>query len=261
MKYNYKNTLIALLITIIIILSSTLVINNFSNNKYTSKSNDNIKSPNIVNEYSDKEGSSIVEKVVNNRENIVIKDTSTSEAIEKSNVSSDIPVDNNTTIDNQSIQYFEGAEMKIDSMTNNIDKMKTEGKALFVKLVDFIFYDKPINGIKFKDLTSATQEKLISIVNSIDNKIESKAPGYKETVVDYSGRTYTYLGVKLKQGITYIDSKIEQKVNSEIYNNVKETSSEAVDTMKESFGTAIDISKKALQSGKEKVKNWYEGWK
>jgi hypothetical protein len=164
-------------------------------------------------------------------------------------------------ITENAIQYFEGAEMKIDSMTNNIDKMKTEGKALFVKLVDFIFYDKPINGIKFKDLTSATQEKLISIVNSIDNKIESKAPGYKETVVDYSGRTYTYLGVKLKQGITYIDSKIEQKVNSEIYNNVKETSSEAVDTMKESFGTAIDISKKALQSGKEKVKNWYEGWK
>lgn len=260
MKNNYKNTLIALILTIAIIIGGSFIVDAFNkdNNKiFTSKNEDTKKSSNEV--VKDEKTTSSKNNI--NSDVIVVEDTSTSAAIEASNVGSDIVVDTTASADNQALEYFNAAESKIDSMANNIDEVKTEGKALFVKLVDFIFYDTEINGIKFNDLTTATQEKLVAIVNSVDGKIESKLPGYKETVVDYTGKTYTYLSDKLKQGITYVDTKISENINPDTYAEVKEETSGVVDTIKESVGTAIDISKETLAVGKEKLQKWYEGWK
>ncbi len=262
MKNNYKNTLIALLLTMVIVIGGSFIVNAFnsngSNKIFTSKTSDDKKSSNevVVEEKTTFDG-----KITDNNVIVVVEDTSTSAAIEASNVGSDIVVDTTASSDNQTIEYFKAAESKINSMDDNIDKVKTEGKALFVKLVDFVFYDTEINGIKFNDLSTATQEKLVAIVNSIDSKIESKIPGYKETVTDYTGKTYTYLSEKLKQGITYIDTKIGENVNPDTYTEVKEETSDVVDTIKESVGTAIDISKETLAVGKEKLQKWYEGWK
>jgi hypothetical protein len=261
MKNNYKNTLIALILTIVIIIGGSFIVDAFnkdnSNKMFASKTDDTKKSSNEI--VKDEETTSSKENT--NNDVIVVEDTSTSAAIESSNVGSDIVVDTATSVDSQALEYFNAAESKIDSMADNIDKVKTEGKALFVKLVDFIFYDTEINGIKFNDLTAATQEKLVAIANSVDSKIESKLPGYKETVVDYTGKTYTYLSDKLKQGITYVDTKIGENINPDTYAEVKEETSGVVDTIKESVGTAIDISKETLAVGKEKLQKWYEGWK
>ncbi len=262
MKKNNKNTLIALILTIVIIIGGSFIVNALSNNNsnkiYTSKNaNDKKDSNEIV--LKEKDESS--KNTNNSNAVIVIEDTSTSAAIEASNVGSDIVVDASTSSDNQALQYFETAESKIDSMYGNIDKIKTEGKALFVKLVDFVFYDTEINGIKFNDLSADVQTKLVAIVNSVDGKIESKIPGYKETVTDHTGKTYTYLSQKLRQGITYVDTKIGENVNPDTYAEVKQETSGVVDTIKESVGTAIDISKETLATGKEKLKKWYEGWK
>jgi hypothetical protein len=261
MKNNYKNTLIALILTIVIIIGGSFIVDAFnkdnSNKMFASKTDDTKKSSNEI--VKDEETTSSKENT--NNDVIVVEDTSTSAAIESSNVGSDIVVDTTTSVDSQALEYFNAAESKINSMTDNIDKVKTEGKALFVKLVDFIFYDTEINGIKFNDLTTATQEKLVAIANSVDSKIESKLPGYKETVVDYTGKTYTYLSDKLKQGITYVDTKIGENINPDTYAEVKEETSGVVDTIKESVGTAIDISKETLAVGKEKLQKWYEGWK
>ena len=70
-----------------------------------------------------------------------------------------------------------------------------------------------------------------------------------------------YLSDKLKQGITYVDTKIGENINPDTYAEVKEETSGVVDTIKESVGTAIDISKETLAVGKEKLQKWYEGWK
>lgn len=261
MKGNYKNTLIALILTVVIVIGGSFIVNAFnsdnSNKMFTSKNSADKKSSNEIAEE---------EKISSETKNtggndIVVEDTSTSSAIEASNVGSDIVVDTSASSDSQALEYFNAAESKINSMDDNINEVKTEGKALFVKLVDFIFYDTEINGIKFNDLTTSTQEKLVAIVNSVDSKIEAKLPGYKETVVDYTGKTYTYLGEKLKQGITYVDIKIGENVNPNTYAEVKEETSGVVDTIKESVGTAIDISKETLAVGKEKLQKWYEGWK
>lgn len=261
MKNNYKNTLIALILTMVIVIGGSFIVNAFngdnSNKIFTSKTSDDKKSSNEV----AKEEIISSEKETTSGDAIIVEDTSTSAAIEASNVGSDIVVDANTSSDNQALEYFKAAEGKIDSMDDNIDMVKTEGKALFVKLVDFIFYDTEINGIKFDDLTSATQEKLIAIANSVDSKIETRLPGYKETVVDYTGKTYTYLSEKLRQGITYVDTKIGENVNPDTYAEVKDETSGVVDTIQESVGTAIDISKETLAVGKEKLQKWYEGWK
>lgn len=265
MKNSYKSTLIALLLTLVIVIGGSFVVNalNTSNSKkmYTSNSKVETKSSNNIDQEKKPTNDSSYNNKISGKTEIVIEDTSSATAIEASEVGSDIIIDNSAPIDNQVIQYFETAEVKVDTMYDSIDKVKTEGKALFVKLVDFVFYDTEINGIKFKDLTVATQEKLIAIVNRIDRKIESKIPGYKETVTDYAGKTYTYLSEKLRQGITYIDTKISKNVNQDKYAEVKEETSGALDTIKESVSKAIDISKETLTTGKEKLKKWYEGWK
>lgn len=259
MKNNYKNTLVAMLLTVIIVIIGTYIVSVFSSNNkiFTSKSNESSTSK-ATKQTEQKETST---KVDANKSDVVINDTSTSEAIEASNVGTDIVVDSAASSDAKTIQYFEGAETKIDSMSNNIDKVKTEGKALFVKLVDFIYYDTEINGVKFDDLTAEAKEKIIAIASSIDSKIESKVPGYKETVKDYAGKTYTYLSEKLKSGITYLDTKVAENVNPDTYADVKEETNSAIDTIKDSVSTAIDVSKDVLTSGKEKLKKWYEGWK
>lgn len=265
MKNSYKNTFVALLLTLVIVIGGSFVVNGLNTNSnkkvYTSNSHLETKSSNKISQENKLSSDSSNKNEISGNEEIVIEDTSTAAAIEASNIGSDIIVDNSASIDNQAIQYFEKAEVKVDTMSDSIDKVKTEGKALFVKLVDFVFYDTEINGIKFKDLTSATQEKLVAIVNSIDRKIESKIPGYKETVTDYAGKTYTYLSEKLRQGITYIDAKISENVDPDKYTEVKEETSGVIDTIKESVSKAIDISKETLTTGKEKLKNWYEGWK
>ncbi len=265
MKNSYKNTFVALLLTLVIVIGGSFVVNGLNTNSnkkvYTSNSHLETKSSNKISQENKLSSDSSNKNEISGKEEIVIEDTSTAAAIEASNIGSDIIVDNSASIDNQAIQYFEKAEVKVDTMSDSIDKVKTEGKALFVKLVDFVFYDTEINGIKFKDLTSATQEKLVAIVNSIDRKIESKIPGYKETVTDYAGKTYTYLSEKLRQGITYIDAKISENVDPDKYTEVKEETSGVIDTIKESVSKAIDISKETLTTGKEKLKNWYEGWK
>lgn len=265
MKNSYKSTLIALLLTLVIVIGGSFVVNALNTNEskkvYTSNSKVETKSSNNIDQNKKTTNDFSYNNEISSNDEIVIEDTSSAAAIEASEVGSDIIIDNSAPIDNQAIEYFEKAEVKVDTMYDSIDKVKKEGKALFVKLVDFVFYDTEINSIKFRDLTVATQEKLIAIVNSIDRKIESKIPGYKETVTDYAGKTYTYLSEKLKQGKTYIDTKITENVDPDKYAEVKEETSGALDTIKESVSKAIDISKETLTTGKEKLKKWYEGWK
>lgn len=267
---NYKNTLVALIITIVIVIVGTFIVDNMTKKDkiYTSKTsseNDKVSSSNKTTDTDKAKTSSSSEKETSSSNqtssSVVISDSSTASAIESSNVGSDIKIDTTASKDDQAIEYFNGAEAKVDAMDDNVSKLKTEGKALFVKLVDFIFYDTTINGIKFDDLTKATQDKLVAIANNVDAKIETKVPGYKETVKDYANKTYTYLSDKLKNGITYLDEKIQDNVDSNTYTAAKEETSSAIDTIKDSISTAVDVSKDAIATGKSKIKQWYEGWR
>lgn len=245
---NYKNTLVAMILALIIIMSGTFIVNKIEysqnyikaeNNKFVFDTNEEKKKYEEVKRDSNEEKSNVISNNLT-QDNIVISTN-----------------DKNV----KTIEYFNNAEKEIDDMSNNIEKLKTEGKALFVKLVDFVFYDTTINGITFKELTEETQDKLVDIINRIDLKIEEKIPGYKETIKDYTGKTYVYLSEKLKQGITYIDEKIYEEVGAEKYDNFKQNFDETIKNTKENLNIAIDASKEILDKGKDKIKTWYEGWK
>lgn len=235
-KYIDMNKVIILALALIVIFVSTIIINSISGykGKELSTNNKNVYA-------SGNKKQNIDNKMINKQE----------ESIKEDN------------IDDKTIQYFENIELEVDNYVEDKDekKLSSIAKEKFVTLVDFIFYGTEINGITFNELTDATKEKLVSIVNSIDNKIESKVPGYKEEISDNATTTYTYLSERLKKGITYIDGKIDEKVGTEKYETFKENVSETADKVKEVTSNIVDSGKNVAKNIKDKVKNWYEGWK
>lgn len=164
-------------------------------------------------------------------------------------------------INEKTITFFETTESEIETSINEEQGISEKAKEKFVMLVDFIFYGTEINGVTFEQLTEETKQKLIDIVNRIDLKIEEKVPGYKETISSGAKMSYTYLVDKLKQGITYVDGKIEEKIGTEKYDQIKEEVDESVEKIKEGGSKVLDKGKELFGTAKDKIKNWYEGWK
>ena len=234
--------LIVLVVSTVVLVVLTVIINNIE--KY-----DNKKTVyNNKNEYAD-----------NNKVELVNdeskKESSETEFVQYDNTSYE-------DINNETIVYFESVEEEIDrAILSEEETISSKVKEKFILLVDFIFYGTEINGITFEELTDDTKQKLIEIVNRIDAKIEEKVPGYKETISSGAKDSYTYLVGKLKQGIDYLDEKAEEKIGTEKYDEIKENVNEAKETIKEGSTKLIDKGKQILNNAKEKVKNWYEGWK
>ena len=164
-------------------------------------------------------------------------------------------------INEKTITFFETTESEIETSINEEQGISEKAKEKFVMLVDFIFYGTEINGVTFEQLTEETKQKLIDIVNRIDLKIVEKVPGYKETISSGAKTSYTYLVDKLKQGITYVDGKIEEKIGTEKYDQIKEEVDESVEKIKEGGSKVLDKGKELFGTAKNKIKNWYEGWK
>lgn len=157
------------------------------------------------------------------------------------------------------ITYFENLEEDVDFYLDDLDfdKVKDKVKNAAIAGIDFIFYDKEIKGVTFNELTSATKDKILTIMASIDSKIESKIPEYKETIKEKFGKGYDYINEKLHDGINYADDKLEDKYGQD-YNNIKDKTSQIKDEVKESAGSTIDTIKDKTNQGFTKVKDWYE---
>lgn len=204
----------------------------------------------------------------------VIEETSkTNEVIVYETSKEDVKVNTNTqvipevvkessNIDTQAVVYFETAEEEIVQLVEEDNQNISEKvKEKFVELVDFIFYGTEINGITFDELTEETKQKLINIVNRLDAKIEEKVPGYKETISMGAKESFGFLISKLKQGISYLDTKAEEKIGTEKYEEIKENVAETTEKIKDGGSVVIEKGKEVFQTAKDKIKNWYEGWK
>lgn len=242
-KIDIKKVAFLILATIILVIL-TFIINSIE--KYNIK--DNIY--NNKNEYAN--GNKVEMPNMNDEQNV--DDSKPLEVVEESIIKNDI--------NNDTVLYFESVENEItEAITNNDNDLSSKVKEKFVLLVDFIFYGTEINGITFDELTEDTKQKLIDIVNRIDIKIESKVPGYKETISTGAKESYDYLASKLKQGITYLEEKAEEKIGTEKYEEIKDNIGNSVDKVKDSGSKIVDKSKAVLDTAKSKIKNWYEGWK
>lgn len=124
-----------------------------------------------------------------------------------------------------------------------------KAKNYFITIVDFIFYDRPINGVYFKNLTASAKLKVIGLALKVDGIIEKYYPSYKE---DFSE---SYENAKSKLIELYLDSTAKYCENNEqVCNQAKADFQD----LKKSLNITWDIIKDLTNSGISKLKKWYE---
>ena len=174
-------------------------------------------------------------------------------------IDKEIVAASNKEIETEIVAYFEDLEEEVNYYLNqeNFDKMKEKAKEIAIIGIDFIFYGTEIKGITFDELTQESKEQIKVIVSSIDSKIESKIPGYKETIKDKFGRGYDYLTEKIENGLNFIDGKLDKKYGED-YQNVKDKANEVKEDIKDDASDIYDKAKEGVSDGWSKVKGWYE---
>jgi len=161
--------------------------------------------------------------------------------------------------DEEVISYFNTVNDQIDYFAHQ-EKSETIKEKLantFITIVDFLFYDGTIGGVRFHDLTDAAKEKVLAIAKVIDEKIEKYFPNYKENIKDTASRVYSSASEKIKEGIEKGKDFVKDHIGDENYEQLQEDGSKLVD----SFKNAGSVIKDVVTAGKDKVKDWYEGFR
>lgn len=129
------------------------------------------------------------------------------------------------------------------------DKSKGTLKNAFIKVVDFIFYDKDINGYYFKDLTASAKLKVIGLALKLDNIIDSHFPGYKDEL------SSSYNKAKDNLITLYLNLTSEFCKNND---SICESAKNDFSFLRESLNLSWDVIKNLAKSGTNKLKEWYE---
>lgn len=254
MEYIKKNLtviLLSVMCTLLLVITILLIVNH-NTFKFSNSSNKaNTENKNIKEVEKDNKKEEVKEEKKEDSSNTVKKQEESKEEVKQ-----EAPVVNTNESkvveeksENNLISYFEQEANKFNSKDTSItDKLK----ASFTSIIDFIFYDKQIKGYTFKELTNTAKLKVISLALTIDNKIDSYFPDYKD---------------KIKEGYSNIKASLAAKyiqVTTEFCDKDPETCKQAkkdFETMKKSFGlTGAKVSEAAKNLG-SKVKNLYEGWR
>lgn len=217
MKINIKKGKLTVFASLLLI-NSNLILTSCSNNNYNDKS-----------------------AVIENNSNEIIIDDEIKEI--KSN-------------DEIIISYFEETEKNIKEIINSDNKnIKQVSSEKIITLIDFLFYDGEIKGIKLDEITDETKEKLLAIILKIDTKIEEKIPGYKITISDKYNIALTWLKEKTNNGIVKIDEFLSENIDD--YDQIKEEFNEVIENTKDDFEEVKNIA----SDGYSKVKEYYEKWR
>ena len=165
-----------------------------------------------------------------------------------------------TEADKTVINTFNNIENEVDNLLQSeaTESTKDKLKGTFITVVDFIFYDAEINGIKFDDLTEGAKQNILETANNIDSKIDKKFPGYKETISDKTKNAYNKASEVIKKGATNIKNFSKEKLGEENYNAIIDAKDELVYYTKNAFNIIGNITSNVWEKGKSKVKDWYE---
>lgn len=145
--------------------------------------------------------------------------------------------------DEDVIAYFNNEVNTADT------KSKGTLKNAFIKVVDFIFYDKDINGYYFKDLTASAKLKVIGLALKLDAIIDKHFPGYKEEL------SSSYAKAKDNLITLYLNLTSEFCKNND---RICESAKNDFSLLKESLNLSWDVIKNLAKSGTNKLKEWYE---
>ena len=178
-----------------------------------------------------------------------INSTSTISSTPSSTAPSNLePENQEETLDTEEFDYFDQAKKEIKELieSEQVEQAKEKGKEYFITGVDFIFYDKEMNGVTFDDLTEEGKKVTLENLETIDGWIMEIAPDYKDKIGE------KYQVVKDFVSTTYYDvlESIKESLGEENYSAMQEKKNE----IKDSITSTKD---KAL----EKVSEWYQNFK
>ena len=158
------------------------------------------------------------------------------------------PENQEETLDTEEFDYFDQAKKEIKELieSEQVEQAKEKGKEYFITGIDFIFYDKEMNGVTFDDLTEEGKKVTLENLETIDGWIMEIAPDYKDKIGE------KYQVVKDFVSTTYYDvlESIKESLGEENYSAIQEKKNE----IKDSITSTKD---KAL----EKVSEWYQNFK
>lgn len=190
------------------------------------------------------------------------ENTPKKEIVEDKNINNNSSEEKNeTNINNEETHIPQATEKNEEDVINyfeTISSSSAEGnlKKGFVNIIDFLFYNKEIDGITFDELTSEAKLKIIKLALKMDAKTEEYFPGYKESISATANKVYT--DIKSKLISLYLDTTVKVCSNNSI---VCEDAKEGLSELKQNFNITWDFIKDISGVGLSKLKAWYEVWK
>ena len=217
----------------------------------------NIKEEQVISDNSSSENNSI---------NIISNDDSTSSKNTQSNNST-----TNNTNTSETITYSSNDEVVINSLENSLTKINNgdgsdssfadSAKGVFVSIVDFLFYNGEISGVTFDELTDSGKQKVLEIASKVDSAIESKIPGYKETISDTASKAFNKASEIIKSGANNLNNFAREKLGEENYQSIIDAKDELVYYTKNAINFLGDVGGKVFNSVKDKLDSWYQDFK
>lgn len=202
----------------------------------------------------------------NNSINIISNDDSTSSKNTQSNNST-----NNTNDISETSNYSNNDEVVINSLESSLTKINNgdgsdssfadSAKGVFVSIVDFLFYNGEINGVTFDELTDSGKQKVLEIASKVDSAIESKIPGYKETISDTASKAFNKASEIIKSGANSLNNFAREKLGEENYQSIIDAKDELVYYTKNAINFLGDVGGKVFNSVKDKLDSWYQDFK
>lgn len=153
--------------------------------------------------------------------------------------------------------YFDDAKVQSENYISS--DSETKGQDLVKELADFVFYDGEINGIKFKDLSKNTQKEIIKSLMKIDNAMETKWPGYKETIESTSNHIYNNLTKQLEALGQEYQITLKQTLGEDAYNIAADAAKSQASSAPSAIKTAISQTKEIFSKAFNSMGNWFKG--
>ena len=173
-----------------------------------------------------------------------------------------------TFTEDELVTYIDSVNYQVEELTSKETLTEQDEKTLentFITLTDFIFYGGVINGKTFEELTTETKQKIVSIYEKLDQKIESKIPGYKEKIKRTATNTYENVKDKVENLKETIKDKYIEDFGQDKYDQVEkayqETKENWTENIDEAYQVIIDVSRDFYEENKNRAENWYKNYK
>lgn len=188
--------------------------------------------------------------------------STTKEKLSKETIeNAEVEENNATTYDD----YIKNISSEIVSSQEVTEKEENKFKSYFILITDFIFYDGKICNTSFKDLSNEAKERIINIYVTLDNKLETKSPGYKEKIATTSKTISKNVINEAKNIKDKIKEEYKEAVGEEAYNNTTTVIEDDIKRVKENTLPTVNTIKEksydAYVEAKDALNNWYQKFK